>query len=429
MVRRRSIRDYIQMAAPVREEPIQPAAAGGARRALRWLLGLYVLSAVVVAIQRTIFSQENNFLIFRAAFRHLMAGSDLYAAYPAMHADFFKYSPTFALGFAPYALFPLTPGYLLWALTGSLTLFAGVTRLLPARQAALTLALTWLAVFGSMQRAQSNVLCAGLMILAFVALERDRPWRAAAAVAAGTFVKIFPLAAVTFACFHPRKSRFAAVFVVSALAGLALPLLFVTPASLAMQYRSWFAIEARDADALARVGTGGADLYGGLMGLIRVWGHVDWPAWPTQVAGTLILLLPLARALARRETGRFFRLQFLASTLVFCVLFNHQAESPSYSIAIIGTALWFAVSEQAPWRAALMAASIIIINLASTDLMPRLWYQRFYVPYLVKTVPLVPVWIAMQGELLGLIGNRGRSEGVERDQGEVGAAKALEQAG
>ena len=37
-------------------------------RALRWLLALYLFSALVVAIQRTQLSPENNFLIFRATF-------------------------------------------------------------------------------------------------------------------------------------------------------------------------------------------------------------------------------------------------------------------------------------------------------------------------------------------------------------------------
>jgi hypothetical protein len=382
-------------------------------RALRVLLALYLASAVVVALQRTLLARENNFVILRAAFDHLMAGQDLYAAYPALHADLFKYSPTFAFLFAPFALLPVVPGYMLWATTCALTVFAGVTSLLPARQAAIALALSWISVVGDLQRSQSNALCAGLMILAAAALERQGTWRASAAIAAGAFVKIFPLAAVTGALFHPRKARFAGVFAVVAAVGVALPLLAVTPASLLMQYRSWYGVETRDAAPLARYGTGGADLYAGLMGQFRVWWGVEWPHWPTQLAGLLLLLLPLMWR--RRWTDRLFRVQFLASTLVFCVLFNHQAESPSYAIAMIGTCVWFAASERAWWRTALLAVAIAVVNLGSTDLMPRALYHAYYVKYLLKTVPLIPVWMAMQGELLGLIPGGSRSE-----QGEVG---------
>ena len=417
------------MAATAPRQPGHPSRTAPASRALRWLLVLYLASAVAVALQRTLLSRENNFLIFRAAFDHLMAGQDLYAAYPSLHADFFKYSPTFAFLFAPFALLPVVPGYVLWALACALAVYAGVALLLPARQAALALALAWLAVVGDLQRAQSNALSAGLMILAWVAYDRRRQWGAAGAIAVGSLIKLFPLAALTGAIFHPRKWRFAAIFAVALLIGVVLPLIAVVPDSLATQYRSWLAIETRDAGPLVRIGTSGADLYAGLMGLLRVWGGVQWPPWPTQLAGTLVLFAPLAFRRNRRWGGPLFRLQFLASTLVFCVLFNHQAESPSYAIAMLGTAIWFAASERVWWRTVLMAGSIMLVNLGSTDLMPRAWYHAWYVPWLLKTVPLVPVWIAMQGELLGLIPNRGASEGAEPDEGEVAAAEPLAERG
>jgi Glycosyltransferase family 87 len=389
-----------------------------------WWLLIYLASALAVAVQRTLFSPENNFLILRTASKHLITGQDLYAAYPTIHADFFKYSPTFALLWGPFAVLQPVPGYMLWALACVSALYFGITRALPIKQATLALGLSWLAVFGDLQRSQSNALCAGLIILAWVALERDRQWRAAIAIATAAFVKLFPLAAVVFALFHPRRLRFAAIFAVVLAAGVALPLLVTPYSALAAQYKSWYAIETHDAAALARYGTGGADLYAGLMGQFRVWWGVEWPHWPTQLAGVLLLLAPLAFRRDRFES-RHFRVLFLSSLLVFCVLFNHQAESPSYSIAMIGTSIWFAVSERAGWRTFLMVASLLIVNVASTDLMPRSWYHEYYVPYLVKTIPLIPVWIAMQCELLGVIPNRDPLDVAKSDDRQIVAPEAV----
>lgn len=398
--------------------------AAAQRRTLNIILGVYLATAVIVAIQRTVLSRENNFWIFRAAFEHLRSGADLYAAYPELHTDFFKYSPTFAFLFAPFALLPPTLGYALWAGVCATIVWLGVTRLLPPRPAAWALGLAWLAVLGDLQRAQSNALVAGLMILAWAAFERKRHLGAATAIAAGAFVKIFPLAAAAGAFLHPRWFRFglflAAVMAVAA----AIPLLLAAPGSLASQYESWYQIQSFDATRERQYGIGGADLYAGVIGQLRVWFGVNWPRWPVQLAGLGILLLPLVLQRARFAEA-LFRVQFLASLLVFCVLFNHQAESPSYVIAMLGVAIWFAASERTRWRVALLVACIVIVNLGSTDLMPRAWYREYYVPFLLKTVPLIPVWIAMQLELHGLVRNRSASEIAEMDEAYVSREQAL----
>lgn len=391
--------------------------------ALRWLLGLYLVSALVIAVQRLQPPPEYNFLIFRAAFHHLRAGQNLYAAYPAEYADYFKYSPTFALLFAPFALLPIMPAYMLWAVLCAGVVFWAVTRLLPPRQAALALAIAWLAVVGDLQRAQTNALCAGLMILGWVAMERDRQWPAAIAIVAGAFVKLFPAAALAGAVFHRRKGRFAIIVGTAIAIGALLPLLATPWHSLMAQYHWWGEKLREDSVPMARYGTSGAGLYAGLMGQFRVWWGVQWPFWPTQLAGLAILLAPLARG--PRAWSPKFRIDFLASMLVFCVLFNHQAESPSYSIAMIGAAVWFAASERGWWRAALIAACFVIVDLASTDLMPHALYDGYYVRYLLKTVPLIPLWIVMQGELWGWIGSVARSEVPEAHEVDPALAKPV----
>ncbi len=394
--------------------PDPPATAGdrgSGFRPLGWLVALYAVTAVAVALQRTMFPPpENNLLIFRGAFDHLVAGRDLYAAYPREYTDLFKYSPTFALLYAPFALLPLVPGAVLWALACAAAVVAGTARILPPRRAALALAIAWLAVVGDLQRAQANVLCAGLMMLGWAAMERRRPLPAAAAIVAGAFVKIFPAAALTGAVFHPRKLRFGLVVLGVLVVGAALPLLVTGAGSLAAQYRAWHAVEARDAVPLAAYGVGGASVYAGLMGLLRVWFGLRWPFWPIQVAGIVVLLAPLLRG-PRAWTARF-RLELLASILVFSVLFNHQAESPTYSIAMIGAAVWYAAGERTWWRTALVALCVAVVNLASTPLLPAALYRDYYVKYLLKTVPLVPLWIVIQAELYGRM-PAGPSDGVE----------------
>src|SRR5215207_7441499 len=104
---------------------------------------------------------------------------------------------------APFAWMPWPLALMLWSTLNAMLLFVAVERLLPARRALLAIALLPLEVLRGMQNAQSNALVAALIVVAFVAMERHHAWRAALAVGLGACVKIFPLAALTFAI--PRR--------------------------------------------------------------------------------------------------------------------------------------------------------------------------------------------------------------------------------
>ena len=388
------------------------------RRWDRWLLALYVVTVLAIVLHQGAVGVDNNFTIFRAAFRHLAAGQDLYADYPSEQGDEFKYSPTFALLFAPFSRTPVLVALLLWNSLNALLLFYAVRRLLPGRDGTIALALVYLEVVRATQRAQANALVAALMILGYLALERRRQLAGVLAIALGTFVKIFPIAALALAIFHARRVRVALAFAAAIVAGAALPLLVTSPSHLAAQYARWYAIEGRDAFASAQ-GGGGAGLYGGVMYQLRLWLGVQWPNWPIQLVGLIVQLAPLARR--QHWSDPDFRLRYLCSLLVFVVIFNHQVESPSFVIAVTGIAVWFASSARRPLDVALMALTLLIVSVSSTELVPH-WLQRdVFVKYRLKTVPCALVWLVMQAELLGLRRRSHRPGGGENPQADVGA--------
>jgi len=362
-----------------------PDVTGPARR---WLLALYATSAVLVAIQKGVLTQSNNFAVFRWAAINLLAGTDLYAAHPGQHLDFYKYSPTFALLFLPFARPPFALALLAWNLLNALLLYYALVRLLPGRPGVIALALVYLELLLSLQYTQSNALVAASMILAFLAFERGRQLGAALWIALGTFIKLFPLAGVTLALFHPRRWRFAVLLAGLAVVLAALPLVVVSPDALAAQYRSWRAIEA--ADTLNRGYS--------LMQYLYMWVGADWPNWPVQLAGTVLLLLPLA--LGRRRWGEYrFRLRFFCSILVYVVLFNHQSETATFVIAFTGIAIWYVSSERNPWRTAVVAAMLLVMLLHDVEIVPLWVKDQVFVPHRLKGIPCVAAWFAMQAEL------------------------------
>ena len=338
---------------------------------------------------------SGNFEIFRTASRHLFEQRDLYAEYPDEHSDRFKYSPTFALFFAPFAWLPWPLALFFWSALNALVLFVAVERVVPGRAGLLALAFLLLEVLRGMQNAQTNALVAGLMILGFVWLEQRRLWRAAAAVALGACVKIFPLAALTFAI--PRRLAIRAGVAAGAVGALllAIPLAITSRATLIAQYASWRGVEASDAK----------QRWFSVMELAHRWTGAAWPNWPLQLAGTLLLMAPLALRRARWDDARF-RLLYLCSVLLYVVLFNHQAERASYLIAFVGAAVWYASSPRAWWRDVLFGTAFVTVTLMST-LIPGAFLRTPTMMLYRLALPTLAIWIAIQWEL------------VSREQGAV----------
>jgi hypothetical protein len=371
-------------------DPSSSTSDSARARRLEILVAILWLAAVAAAtVQQGIAHHNNNFLIFRSASLHLLHGQDLYAPYPIEHFDFYKYSPTFALLFLPFALPPLAVAMFLWNALNAGALYFAIGTVLPRRAAAAARAIVFLDMLGSLQNVQSNALVAALIIFTFAAYERRHTVLGSLATAIGTNIKVFPLAGASFAIFHPRKLR-VAIALAASLAGLAaLPLLVTPPSTLLAQYASWRAIEATD--ALER---GYSLMYHVQLLLAR-----DLPNWPFQLLGVAALLAPV---LVRRERwGEWtFRRLYLCSVLAFCVLFNHQAESPTFVIASAGVAVWFASLDRrtrSEW--AVFVLFFVGTVLASSDVMPD-WLQRhLFDPYRLKTVPLFVAWLAMQRQL------------------------------
>ena len=97
------------------------------------MAGLWLAAVVVVSVQANAL-HNNNFEIFRTAWGNLVAGRDLYAANPSHH-DFFKYSPTFALLFAPFAMVPFGVGMVFWNAVNAGALYWGLGQVLEPRPA------------------------------------------------------------------------------------------------------------------------------------------------------------------------------------------------------------------------------------------------------------------------------------------------------
>ena len=72
---------------------------------------------------------NNNFIIFRNVFWHVLEQLPLYAEYPEIYHDVNHYGPLFSFIVASFAIFPAKFGYLLWLAAMSALLFMAIRSL------------------------------------------------------------------------------------------------------------------------------------------------------------------------------------------------------------------------------------------------------------------------------------------------------------
>jgi hypothetical protein len=356
----------------------------------RFLLAGYLLLAWIAAIQQWSlkrpddpYTHYNNYVIFRQAFAHLAGHQDLYTQYLAEHWDYFRYSPSFALAFGAFAWTPDLVGLLLWNTLNAAVLFLGWTAL-PVRDERVRLAAAWFVaveVMTALQNAQSNVLIAGLLLLAFSFLERRRTALASLMIVAAAFTKLFGLVAFSLFLLYPEKGKFVLFSALWVIVVGVLPLAVVSPAELVHLYQSWWRLLSMDY----------ADSSGlSVMGWLQSWFRFNPPKTIVTLAGMALFCWPLTL------TGRYrdfnFRLLLLCSVLIWVVIFNHKAESSTYVIAVCGVALWYFSRTRGGLDLALVSLVFIFTCLSPTDVFPSSLSATLFVPYSIKAVPCIVVW-------------------------------------
>ena len=94
-----------------------------------------------------------------------------------------------------------------------------------------------------------------------------------------------------------------------------------------------------------------------------------------------------------------FRQLFLASILIWVVIFNHKAESPAFIIAISGVAIWYSQS-RGKLSSLLLILAFLFTIMSPTDLYPKYIREHFFMPYAIKAVPCIIIWVKLLFELL-----------------------------
>jgi hypothetical protein len=367
------------------------------------IIVLFILAAVAASVQSLLRKEKvfneggktytcyNNYVVFKQSHFHLTQNKDLYTPYPDEHWDLYKYSPAFALFFGAFAYLPDFLGLILWNLLNALLLLAAVYYLpnISDRQKGMILLACLVELVTSMQNGQSNAVIAGLLILAFGLLERDKYIAAAFCIVFSVYIKIFGLLGFALFLFYPRKWKLILWSLLWGALMLVIPLLAVGFDQLKFLYTSWGQLLYSDHTAS----------YGlSVMGLLHSWTGAELSKLIVVAAGAAIFCIPLVRF--RQYRSDRFKLLTLCSLLLWMVIFNHKAESPTFIIAMAGVSIWFFTIEKNWLNISLFVLAFVLTSLSPTDLFPAFLRKQYVVPYVLKVLPCILVWVMIIIEMI-----------------------------
>lgn len=360
----------------------------------RTLFALWMLLPVIATLTK--FKSHNNFLIFRYVFWHTIEQTSLYTAYEQYY-DTNHYGPFFSLVVAPFAVFPVYFGLFLWEIALALCLYYAIRKL--PLQNKKRIFIYWFCaheLLTALFMSQFNIAIVALILATFYCIEKEKDFWAAFWIMLGTFVKLYGIVGLAFFFFSKHKGRFIISLIIWAVIMFVAPMVISSPEYIVSQYYEWW-------ESLVGKNADNAFAYSqniSLLGMVRKISQcATYSDLWIIIPGLIIFGLPYLRF--KQYKYEAFRFTLLASVLMFVVLFSTGSESSTYIIPFVGVAIWYVVApwKRSKWDIALMVFAFILTSMSPSDLFPSFIKKQYVVPYALKALPCVIIWLKLSYEM------------------------------
>jgi hypothetical protein len=369
-----------------------------------FIFGVYLIVAIVATLLKIsidlhhagpgYISKVNNFIVYRNSFYHLIHHTGLYGFMPAEQCDQFMYSPTFAMLFAPFALLPKYIGVVIWCVFNSLILFFAIRLLqLDERKKAFIYWFILVDLISTIQNVQANPLVCALFVFTFVAFERKQIALAALFVSISFFIKIFGVMGAALFLLYPGRLKFIGWTMLWFALLFLLPLCIISWKELSNYYRCWY-------DVMKEIHIQYTDnIYISVMRMIEGVRGIklsNTARYMIQFGAFAVFCIKYLNY--KMFDSVQFRLSVLSSIMIWCIIFNHAAESNHYIIAITGVALWY-VNGNKYITDLVLVIFAFVLSIASSSFSPHYLRERYVVPMALKSLPFLFIWLKLEYDL------------------------------
>jgi hypothetical protein len=298
---------------------------------------------------------------------------------------------------APFALLPDGLGVILWVMFNAWALYMAI-KLLPLKENQYIIILLICAheLMTSSSNVEINPLIGALIILSFVFIRDKKDFWAAFVIILGTFIKLYGIVGLAFFFLSKDKLKFILSLLFWSVVLFVLPMFISSPSYIIQTYRDWYGdLVSKN---LSNIGPSLQDI--SAMGLIRnLFNYRQLSNLTVLIPGILLFSVWYFRTKYFKVIP--YQLLLLASTLIFVIIFSSSSESPTYIIAIAGVGIWFMNLERpvTPLEIFLLILALILTVLSPSDLFPRYLRDHYIVPYKLKALPCVLIWLKIIYEI------------------------------
>lgn len=362
---------------------------------------IWVITGIAFAVIKLSIGKFNNYKLFKGVYWHALDGLSLYAKYPQECKDSNHYGILFSLIIAPFAALPDWLGIILWVVANTAFLFFAIRQLpLTHIQKVIIYWFSFCELMTAQSMQQFNISVAAIIILAFVLIEKQKDFLAAAIIIFGALIKIYPIVGLAFFFFSRHKLRFVLSCIFWIIVFFCIPMLYTSGWDYVVsQYLEWF----QELQIKSNTNLFALPQNVSLLGVVRkISGSPDYSDLWLIIPGLVLFCIPYLRIDQYKYLR--FRLMFLANILLFVILFSTGSEASGYIIAMIGVAIWYlcSPSEHKKYNQWLFIATLIIVGVSTTELVPAFIRNGFIRPYVFKAWPCIVVWLTICYEMIFL---------------------------
>jgi hypothetical protein len=233
-----------------------------------------------------------------------------------------------------------------------------------------------------------------MLILTYFFLEKENTFLATFCIVFSVYIKIFSIVGFILFLFYPNKIKSVLYTLFWFGIFFLLPLIFIDFKQLLFLYKSWGNLLSNDHHESNGLS---------VIGWLNNWFGFNGNKLYVVIIGIILFLLPFIKIKAYKNA--LFKLLILASILIWIVIFNHRAESPTFIIAMIGVAFWFFSQRKTIINSVLFMLAIIFTSLSPTDLFPAFVKYEYFIPYSVKVIPCILIWVKLLYDSMKLDNN------------------------